>query len=61
MPGTNVVSGQGSGPDINLDEYLRELQIANASSGAGEHPRRDLAGLGIMRDGFLQPGSGYGE
>lgn len=61
MPGNNAVSGQGSGPDINLDEYLRELEIANASSGAGDHPRRDLAGLGIMSDGFLQPGSGYGE
>ncbi|KAI5454866.1 hypothetical protein NCC49_002145 [Naganishia albida] len=50
---------QGSRADINLDDYLRELQTADASPGAGDLSRRDLAGLGFIGDPGLQPGSGY--
>lgn len=52
---------QGSRADINLDDYLRELQTADASPGAGDLSRRDLAGLGFIGDPGLQPGSGYSK
>lgn len=54
---------QGSGQkDINLDDYLEELRIANASPASGiDGAQRDLSGLGIGVDAGLNSGSPYGE
>ncbi|KAJ9104028.1 hypothetical protein QFC19_004162 [Naganishia cerealis] len=54
---------QGLGQkEINLDDYLEELRIANASpeNGTGVM-QRDLTGLGITDDTGSRNGSPFGE
>jgi hypothetical protein len=73
--GAGYVRGQGQGlaqKQINLDDYLEELRIANASpssaSSGMQHQQQyrqqqgDLTGLGIMGEtGGLRNDSPFGE